>query len=78
MLNFTPAVGCNYPVKSKTSNGIVNGQENVANFLGFAKFWTLLDIMEVSQRKCFITTHEALLHNILVRPNLVRGTSTAT
>ena len=34
--------------------------------------WTGLSVtlMKMSQRKCFIATHEALLHNMLVKPSL--------
>ena len=32
--------------------------------------WLVVTLMKISQRKCFITIHEALLHNILARPSL--------
>ena len=32
--------------------------------------WLVVTFMGVSQRKCFITTHEALLHNMYVKPSL--------
>ena len=32
--------------------------------------WLVVTLMEVSQRKCFIITHEALLHSMFVRPSL--------
>ena len=32
--------------------------------------WPVVTVIEMSQKKCYITSHEAVLHNMVSRPSL--------